>query len=44
MLTGLLGRHVLMTDIIRQHDAGQERQKELEQECKWMFLILFDMI
>ena len=35
-VNSLLARHDLMTDIIRQHDVGWERQRDLEQECHRM--------
>ena len=31
-VNSLLGKHDLMTDIVIQHEVGQKRQKELEQE------------
>ena len=31
-VNSLLARHDLMKDIVRQHEVGQERQRDLEQE------------
>ena len=35
-INSLLARHVFMTDIVRQHEVSQERQRDLEQECHRM--------
>ena len=32
-VNSLLARCDLMTDIVRQHEVGWERQRDLEQEC-----------